>query len=74
MERCAFRDRTWGGVRVLHKDYAHWCTAQNRDVPAGFATFEILLRDVGSEMRGDSLVYGIILLEDAVYRDTLLKQ
>ena len=63
--RCVFRDRAWGGLRVLHRHYADWCVEGNFDVPAGVCTFTQLLRDEGALVTGSGLVYGVLLKEDA---------
>jgi hypothetical protein len=64
LARCVFRDGTWGGIKALHKDYATWCSEAARDVPAGLATYERLLRDFCSFTTKDGLVYGVLLQED----------
>lgn len=63
-EQCVFRDRTWGGVKALHKHYAVWCDQVARDVPASLAMFEKLLREAGCLLTGNGLVYGLLLRED----------
>jgi hypothetical protein len=63
-ERCVFRDRAWGGVGALHRDYAIWCDHGCQDVPAGLPTFEKLLREEGFVVTEHRVVYGLLLAED----------
>jgi hypothetical protein len=64
LARCVFRDRAWGGIKALHKNYVGWCDQVALDVPAGLATFEKLLREFCSFTTKNGLVYGVLLEED----------
>jgi hypothetical protein len=65
-QRCYFRDRCWGGVSVLHRDYFHWCTEDVREVPCSLSAFTEWLRSEGFHLNTDGLAYGLVLKQDLV--------
>jgi hypothetical protein len=62
--RCTHREGRddWGGLSVLHIDFAEWSVDTGR-VPCARHTFETLLRSEGFLIR-DGMVQGIFLTED----------
>jgi hypothetical protein len=59
LSRCVFRDRCFGGISALWRDFAEWQVMRD-DVPPTRRTFEALLRDAGF-LFADGLVYGLLL-------------
>ncbi|MGB9418285.1 MAG: hypothetical protein WCB58_18375 [Acidobacteriaceae bacterium] len=69
ISRCVFRDRSFGGISALWRDFAEWQVMRD-EVPPTRRTFEALLRDAGF-LFADGLVYGLLLkpkLDHAVRR------
>jgi hypothetical protein len=64
LECCLFRDRCFGGVAVLHRDFWRWCV-DRETVGCMLETFEALLENEGFSMAG-GLVYGLVLKADLV--------
>jgi hypothetical protein len=64
--RCVFRDRAWGGVAALHRDYVEWSHATGNIPPATLATFQVWLAWQGFTLTGP-LVYGLLLAEDSKF-------
>jgi hypothetical protein len=63
MQRCVFRDRSWGGVVSLHRNYAMWCVREAGDIPCLLSVFQQWLAMQGFHVeRG--LVYGLLLKAD----------
>ena len=61
--RCAFRDRAWGGVSALHRDYVEWSHASGNIPPATISTFRLWIGAQGFVLTG-TLVCGLVLAED----------
>lgn len=64
LDRCAYRDRCFGGVGGLHLDLARWCAEHGQPVPASRRAFETALQAEGFAVTTDGLVYGLLLRED----------
>jgi hypothetical protein len=64
LERCVFVDRWWGGTGALHLDFASWCIAHSRPIPASRRAFVAVLQSEGFQVTSDGLVYGLILKAD----------
>jgi hypothetical protein len=56
-DRCIFRDRSWGGVGCLHRDFSEWCCTHH-SVPCWQKTFKRLLIGQGFQLE-NGLVYGL---------------
>ncbi len=63
LAHCVFRDRCWGGVAVLHREWEEWCFLEDV-VPANLLTFRALLEDKGFTLTERGTVYGLLLPED----------
>ena len=64
VQQCVFRDRAWGGLAALHRDYCLWCRGVGNEVPAGRRTFRGLLLAEGFAVTAHEMVYGLLLAED----------
>jgi hypothetical protein len=64
--RCAFCDRTWGGVAALHRDYVEWSHVTGNIPPATLATFQAWITWQGFTLTVP-LVYGLLLAEDSKF-------
>ncbi len=62
LECCRFRDRCFGGIKVLHANFSDWCIAQ-QTVGCMLETFEALL-EAESFLLASGLVSGLVLKED----------
>lgn len=62
LSKCVFRDRCFGGIWALHRDFCEW-TISRESVPCRRMTFERLLADQGF-LLADGFVSGLILRED----------
>ena len=75
LAHCAFRDRAWGGVAALHRDYVEWSHATGNIPPATLATFRAWVVWQGFTLTGP-LVRGLALAADVrdlnKYRNTLV--
>jgi hypothetical protein len=60
---CVFRDRAWGGVAALYRDYVEWSHATGNIPPATQATFRIWIVWQGFTLIG-ALVHGLVLTEN----------
>jgi hypothetical protein len=58
---CSFRDRSFGGLIVLHRHFCDWAICSGK-VPCRRDTFEALLAGMGF-YQSDGLVYGLLLEE-----------
>jgi hypothetical protein len=63
MSRCVFRDRQWGGVKCLYRDYCRW-TSRNDSMPALEEDFIDWLTGAGLIVDSLGMVYGLVLEED----------
>jgi hypothetical protein len=68
LNRCTYRDRSWGGVGILHLDYARWCAQHGQPIPIARRVFQSLLTAEGfwleeSPIYGP-LIYGLLLKND----------
>jgi hypothetical protein len=68
LDRCAYRDHCWGGVGILHLDYARWCARHWQPVPISRRIFQSALTAEGfwieeSPIYGP-LVYGLLPKND----------
>lgn len=59
LDRCCFKDRSFGGIGALHTNFCEYQIARN-DVPCQRNTFEALLSHAGF-FHADGLIYGLIL-------------
>jgi hypothetical protein len=64
MQCCVFRDRSFGGVKALHRDYFAWCIDHAMDLPCSPRQFTEWLIDQGFQLRENGLVYGLVLKSD----------
>jgi len=64
LTQCVFRDRCFGHVRALLRDFCEWQLIRD-EVPCTRSTFEVLLRDAGF-LFADGLVYGLLLKADVL--------
>jgi hypothetical protein len=62
LSRCAYRDRCFGGIGVLHRDFCEWA-ASHESVPCTRRTFEQLLSQSGFYF-AEGMVSGLILRVD----------
>jgi hypothetical protein len=65
MTRCVFRDRQWGGVKCLYRDYCRW-SAEHESSPALEDEFIERLEGAGMILDSYGMVYGLVLEEDGM--------
>jgi hypothetical protein len=59
LSRCIFRDRCFGGIGALQRDFCEFQVLRD-EVPCTGRTFEALLKEAGFFF-ADGLVYGLLL-------------
>jgi hypothetical protein len=64
MARCVFRERAWGGLTVLHRDYVAWSHQTGNIPPATLPTFKAWATDQGFTLTDGGMVYGLVLGDD----------
>jgi hypothetical protein len=62
LARCVYRDRCFGGIGSLHRDFCEWAIACE-EPPCNRQIFEQLLDNAGF-LSADGMVSGLILRED----------
>lgn len=63
-KRCVFRDRQWGSVKGLYRDYCRWSVVVER-TPCLPGTFLDWMVRGGLVVDSLGLVYGLILVDDS---------
>jgi hypothetical protein len=63
-KRCVFRDRQWGSVKGLYRDYCRWSAVAER-TPCLADTFLDWIIHGGLVVDALGLVYGLVLVDDA---------
>jgi hypothetical protein len=64
LDRCVFRDHSWGGVAALHLDRSRWCADHGWPKPGSRRAFVTALQAEGFAVTTDGLCYGLLLRED----------
>jgi hypothetical protein len=63
LDHCVYRDRCFGGIGALHRDFCEWLIAHD-EVPCTRQAFESLMDESGF-FSVDGMVSGLILREDS---------